>query len=78
MLLFDDTLRANIAYGRPDASDEEIRAVARLAGAADFIEALPQGYDTPRRAPGRDPERRPASTHRDCPGDAEGRADPAA
>ncbi len=47
VLLFDDTLRANIAYGRPDANDEEIRAVARLAGAADFIEALPRGYDTP-------------------------------
>jgi subfamily B ATP-binding cassette protein MsbA len=44
--LFDDTVRANIAYGRPGASDEEIRTAARLAGAADFIEALDSGYDT--------------------------------
>ena len=44
--LFHDTVRANIAYGRPDASDAEIRRAAALAGAAEFIEALPQGYDT--------------------------------
>ncbi len=44
--LFDDTVRANIAYGRPNASDEEIRAAARLAGAEGFIDELDAGYDT--------------------------------
>ncbi len=44
--LFNDTARANIAYGRADASEEEIRAAARAAAADDFIRALPQGYDT--------------------------------
>ncbi len=45
--LFSDTVRANIAYGRPDASDEEIEAAARVAAAHQFISALPLGYDTP-------------------------------
>ncbi len=44
--LFSDTIAANIAYGRPDASLADIRAVARAAAAAEFIEALPEGYDT--------------------------------
>ena len=44
--LFHDTVRANIAYGRPDASDAEIRHAAALAGAAEFIDGLPQGYET--------------------------------
>ncbi|HEX9465703.1 MAG TPA: lipid A export permease/ATP-binding protein MsbA [Alphaproteobacteria bacterium] len=44
--LFHDTVRANIAYGRPDASDAELRRAAELAGAADFIDGLPLGYDT--------------------------------
>lgn len=44
--LFSDTIAANIAYGRPDAGRDQIRAAARAAEAADFIEALPQGYDT--------------------------------
>jgi ATP-binding cassette, subfamily B, bacterial MsbA len=44
--LFDDTVRANIAYGRFEASDEEIVAAAKAAAADDFIRALPQGYDT--------------------------------
>ena len=46
ILLFDDTIRTNIAYGKPDASDAEVEAAARHAGAHDFIQALPQGYDT--------------------------------
>ena len=45
-ILFDDSVRANIAYGKQDASDAEIEAVAREASAHDFIEALPEGYDT--------------------------------
>ena len=44
--LFDDSLRANIAYARPDASMEDIEAAARAADAHDFITALPDGYDT--------------------------------
>jgi len=45
--LFDDTVRANIAYGRWGATDAEIEAAARAAGAEGFIRELPQGYDTP-------------------------------
>jgi ATP-binding cassette, subfamily B, bacterial MsbA len=44
--LFDDTVRANIAYGRFGASTEEIVAAARAAAADAFIRDLPQGYDT--------------------------------
>ena len=44
--LFSGTVLENILYGRPDATLEEVKEAARLAGAADFIEALPQGYDT--------------------------------
>ena len=44
--LFSSTVRENIAYGRPDATDEEVRAAARLAQAEGFIEALPEGFDT--------------------------------
>ena len=44
--LFDDTVRANIAYGRFGASSTEIEAAARAAGVDEFIRKLPQGYDT--------------------------------
>jgi ATP-binding cassette, subfamily B, bacterial len=44
--LFSDSVRANIAYGRPDASDAEIEAAARVAQADGFINALPRGYDS--------------------------------
>src|SRR5271155_5143008 len=44
--LFDDTVRANIAYGRFGASSAEIEAAARAAAADRFIRELPQGYDT--------------------------------
>ena len=44
--LFTGTVMENIRYGRLDATDEECRAAARLAGADDFITRLPQGYDT--------------------------------
>src|SRR6516165_9954611 len=44
--LFDDTVRANIAYGRSGASTAEIEAAARAADAEAFIRELPQGYDT--------------------------------
>jgi len=45
-VLFNDTIRYNIRYGRPDASDEEVREAAHLAQIGAFIESLPRGYDT--------------------------------
>ncbi len=44
--LFSDSVRANIAYGRPDATMTQIAAAARAAEADEFIASLPQGYDT--------------------------------
>lgn len=44
--LFSNTIAANIAFGTPDASPERIRRAARIAAAAEFIEKLPDGYDT--------------------------------
>ncbi|MEP0942211.1 MAG: ABC transporter ATP-binding protein [Rhizobiaceae bacterium] len=46
-ILFQGTVRENLRYARPEASDAEIEAAARSAQAHDFISALPQGYDTP-------------------------------
>ncbi len=46
VILFDDTVRANIAYGRWGAPEEDIVAAAQAAAAHTFIKALPQGYDT--------------------------------
>jgi ATP-binding cassette subfamily B protein len=45
-VLFNDTIRYNIAYGRPDASQAEIEHAARLAQVHDFVLRLPAGYDT--------------------------------
>jgi ATP-binding cassette subfamily B multidrug efflux pump len=45
-LLFSGPVRDNIAYGRPDATQEEIEAAARAAQADEFIRALPEGYET--------------------------------
>ena len=44
--LFSDTVMNNIRYGRPDATEEEVIAAAKLAHADDFIERLPEGYKT--------------------------------
>jgi ATP-binding cassette subfamily B protein len=44
--LFSDSVRANIAYGRPDATEDDIVAAATVAAADGFIRALPRGYDT--------------------------------
>ena len=44
--LFHDTIRANILFGRPDATQEKMIAAAKKARCHDFIMALPQGYDT--------------------------------
>jgi ATP-binding cassette, subfamily B, bacterial len=46
VFLFSDSVRENIAYGVPGATDESIRHAAEFAAADDFIEQLPQGYDT--------------------------------
>ncbi|MBO9418751.1 MULTISPECIES: ABCB family ABC transporter ATP-binding protein/permease [Stappiaceae] len=45
-VLFNDTIAYNIRYGRPDASDDEVRDAARMAQIHDFIENLPQGYQS--------------------------------
>jgi len=45
-ILFDDSVRDNIRFGRLDATDEEVEAAARAANAEDFIRRLPDGYDT--------------------------------
>jgi ATP-binding cassette subfamily B protein len=44
--LFSTSVAENIRYGRPDATESEVRAAALAANAADFIDDLPQGYDT--------------------------------
>jgi subfamily B ATP-binding cassette protein MsbA len=46
VILFDDTVINNIRCGRLDASDDDVRAAAQAAAAAEFIDRLPQGYDT--------------------------------
>src|SRR5690606_31011900 len=45
-VLFNDTIAYNIRYGRPDATDEEVRKAAEMAQIGPFIEGLPKGYDT--------------------------------
>ena len=45
-VLFNDTIRYNISYGKPDATDAELKHAAEIAYAADFIDELPQQYDT--------------------------------
>ncbi len=45
-LLLPTTIRENLAYGRPEATDEQIHQAAELSGASDFIESLPQKYET--------------------------------
>ncbi|MDV2967894.1 ABC transporter ATP-binding protein/permease [Nitratireductor aquimarinus] len=45
-VLFNDTIAYNIRYGRPDATDEEVRKAAEMAQIGAFIESLPEGYDT--------------------------------
>lgn len=45
--LFRDSIRKNLLIAKPDATDEELAAACRKASVHDFIQALPQGYDTP-------------------------------
>ena len=46
VFLFDDTIRANIAYGMPNATEEEIQAAVKAAALESFVESLPNGLDT--------------------------------
>jgi len=46
IILFDDTVRANIAYAKLDASEKQIKEACDFAAASDFIEALPKKYET--------------------------------
>jgi ATP-binding cassette subfamily B protein len=52
--LFSESVRANIAMARPEATDAEVRAAGRMAAADEFISCLPQGYDTILREGGKD------------------------
>jgi subfamily B ATP-binding cassette protein MsbA len=45
-LLFNDTVRYNVSYGKPDATQDELIAAAKVANAHNFISQLPNGYDT--------------------------------
>ena len=47
VVLFDDTVMENIRLGKRGATDEEVRAAAKAANCDEFVERLPQGYDTP-------------------------------
>ena len=76
--VFGTSVSDNIRYGRPGATDEEIRHAATLAAADGFIRAMPQGYDTLIGERGRDPVGRAAPAPRHRPRDPQGRADPAA
>ena len=51
--LFSGTIRSNIAYGRPQASDLEIERAARAVGAHDLVRSMPEGYETPVSETGR-------------------------
>jgi hypothetical protein len=66
-VLFRGTLRDNIAFGRPDAPEEEIIRAAKVANADEFITGMPHGYDSMSRRPGSDAVWRATPAHRDCP-----------
>ena len=74
--LFNDTVANNIAYGRARSSPDAIRSAARTALAHEFIERLPQGYDTIDRRPRRQAQRRPAPAPLHRPRAAQERAHP--
>ena len=65
VFLFRGTVRENIAFGKPGASEEEIVAAAKAAHAHEFVSAFPPGYDTPVGERGAAALRRPAPAHRD-------------
>jgi ATP-binding cassette, subfamily B, bacterial len=71
-VVFSANAWENIRYGRPQASDAEVRAAAEAAGALDFIEQLPAGFDTYLGEKGRAAVRRPAPAPRHRPRDPQG------
>ena len=77
-VLFNDTVRNNIAYGQPDVPMEKIEAAAKAARAHDFIMRMPEGYDTQIGERGSKAFRWRASAAGDCAGAGEGCADPGA
>ena len=74
--MFHRSIADNIRVGRPDASDAEVRRAAQLAHAAEFIEALPDGYDTLVGERGVKLSGGQRQRDRDRARDSEGRADP--
>ena len=75
-VLFNDTVAYNIRYGRPDASDADLREAARMAQIADFIGALPQGYRTEVGERGLKLSGGEETARRHRPHDPQGAADP--
>ena len=61
--LFSTTVRENIRYGRPDASDEEVEAAAHISSAHEFIQRLPKGYETMLGERGQQPQPGSAAAH---------------
>lgn len=74
--LFTGSVTENIAYGRPGATFQQVREAARKAGAEEFIQKLPQGYDTDIGPRGGEALRRPAPAALHCPGLFKGPAHP--
>ena len=74
--LFSGTIRENIAYARPEATEAEVEAAARAAHAHEFIERLPQGYDTLVGERGRQAVGRPAAAGGDRAGHPQGPGGP--
>ena len=65
VLLFNRSIAENLRVGKPDATDEEIRAAAERAQALDFIERNPEGFEAPRRRARPHALRRRAPAHLD-------------
>ncbi len=74
--LFHSSIRENLRYARPDATDEELEAAARAAAIHDRIMEFPDGYDTDGRRARLPAVGRREAAHRDRPGPAQGSAHP--
>ena len=71
VVLFDDTVMENIRLGKHGATDDEVRAAAKAANCDEFVQRLPQGYDTPIGGKRRQAVRRRTAAHLDCAGAAQ-------
>ena len=71
VVLFDDTVMENIRLGKHGATDDEVRAAAKAANCDEFVQRLPQGYDTPIGEKRRQAVRRRTAAHLDCAGAAQ-------